>query len=109
MSKWNEKMIEMLMDMYEDHDYEEIAKKISKNYKKVTPNAVRKAYERYKYPVIEIEKKGPKVLLLDIETAPMLARVWGLWKQNIGLSMVEADWHVLSCDRDWETGYLYLS
>ena len=26
--------------------------------------------------------KKPNVLILDIETSPILAGVWGLWKQN---------------------------
>ena len=94
-------MINSLMDMYEDHTFEEIAEEISKNYKKVSPNAVRKAYERYKYPVINDSNDGPKVLILDIETAPLLARVWGTFKQTFGLSQVESDWHVLSWAAKW--------
>lgn len=44
---------------------------------------------------------SPKILLLDIETAPILAYVWGLWDQNIGLGMVKSDWHVLSWSAKW--------
>jgi len=29
-----------------------------------------------------------KILLLDIETAPNLATVWGLWNQNIGINQI---------------------
>ena len=29
-----------------------------------------------------------KILLLDIETSPNLAHVWGLWQQNVGLSQL---------------------
>jgi chromosome partitioning protein len=29
-----------------------------------------------------------KVLLLDIETSPNLAHVWGIWQQNVGLSQL---------------------
>lgn len=102
MSKWTDEMINDLMDLYEDHSYDEIAEKISKKHRKVTANAARKAYERYQYPVIDDTKKeGPKVLILDIETAPLLARVWGTFKQNIGLSMVESDWHILSWAAKW--------
>lgn len=42
-----------------------------------------------------------KVLLLDIETAPMLAHVWGLWDQNVPLNMIESDWHLLSWSAKW--------
>lgn len=45
--------------------------------------------------------KGPKVLLLDIETAPMLAYVWGLWDQNVALNQVHSDWYVLSWSAKW--------
>jgi DNA-directed RNA polymerase subunit RPC12/RpoP len=34
-----------------------------------------------------------KILLLDIETAPNLAYVWGIWEQNVGLNqLVESDY-----------------
>lgn len=46
-------------------------------------------------------KKGPKVLLFDIETAPMLGYVWGMWDQNVGLDMVHSDWNVLSWAAKW--------
>jgi DNA polymerase elongation subunit (family B) len=43
----------------------------------------------------------PRVLLFDIETAPMQASVWGLWDQNIGINQIEKDWHVLSWAAKW--------
>lgn len=42
-----------------------------------------------------------KILLLDVETAPILAHVWGLWDQNIPLNMIETDWHLLSWSAKW--------
>lgn len=42
------------------------------------------------------EYKGPKIIVLDIETAPIIAYTWGLWKQNIGLDQILQDWTVLS-------------
>lgn len=39
---------------------------------------------------------GPKIGLIDIETAPLEARVWGLFDQNIGLNQKTAEWSVLS-------------
>jgi hypothetical protein len=47
------------------------------------------------------DDKGPKVLLLDIETAPIKAYVWSLWDQNIGLNQIIEDWHLLSCAAKW--------
>jgi len=46
-------------------------------------------------------KIGPKVLLLDIETAPILARVWKMFDENIGLEQIEKDWHILSWAAKW--------
>jgi DNA polymerase elongation subunit (family B) len=45
--------------------------------------------------------KGPKVLLLDIETAPIMGYVWSLWDQNVGLNQIYKDWHVLSWAAKW--------
>lgn len=39
---------------------------------------------------------GPKIITLDIETAPIVGSVWGLWKQNVGLNQVRQDWSILS-------------
>lgn len=47
------------------------------------------------------QKLSAKVLVLDIETAPMLANVWGLFDQNISLEQVKKDWHVLSWAAKW--------
>jgi hypothetical protein len=46
-------------------------------------------------------KKGPRVLIFDIETAPIIAHVWGLWENNVGLNQVVSDWHVLSWSAKW--------
>lgn len=43
----------------------------------------------------------PDILLLDIETAPIMASVWQIWDQNIGLSQIKADWHLLSFGAKW--------
>lgn len=46
-------------------------------------------------------KLSPKVLLFDIETAPIIAYVWGLFDQNVGLNQIKHDWHVLSWAAKW--------
>ena len=48
-----------------------------------------------------MKKTGPKVLLLDVETAPLLVYCWGIWDQNIGLNQIESDWHLLSWSAKW--------
>lgn len=43
----------------------------------------------------------PKILTLDIETAPITAYTWGLFKQNIGLNQIKTDWHLLAFAAKW--------
>lgn len=54
-------------------------------------------------PVLEGEyiPKGPRILIYDIETAPILAHVWKLWDNNVGLNQIEADWYMLSFCAKW--------
>jgi uncharacterized protein YprB with RNaseH-like and TPR domain len=49
-------------------------------------------------------KTVEKVLCFDIETAPMLAYVWGLWDQNVALNQIAQDWHVMSWAAKWLDG-----
>lgn len=44
---------------------------------------------------------GPKVLLFDIETIPILAHVWGLWENNVALNQIARDWAILSWSAKW--------
>lgn len=44
---------------------------------------------------------GAKVLIFDIETAPMLGFVWGLWENNVALNQIHSDWHILSWSAKW--------
>lgn len=46
-------------------------------------------------------KTGPRVLLIDIETAPILSYVWSLWKQNVGLNQIAGEWYILSFCAKW--------
>ena len=43
-----------------------------------------------------------KILHIDIETTPLIAYTWGIWKQNIGLNQIEEDWHIISWAAGWE-------
>jgi len=50
---------------------------------------------------LEIIIRPPKILMFDIETSPILAKVWGLFDQNVSLSQIEQDWYVLSYAAKW--------
>lgn len=39
---------------------------------------------------------GPKIGLIDIETAPIEGNVWGLFDQTVGLNQIKTEWSVLS-------------
>lgn len=43
----------------------------------------------------------PKILLFDIETAPLRGALWSLWKQTIGMSQVFSDWYMLTWSAKW--------
>jgi hypothetical protein len=61
--------------------------------------AAKKKTSNHKYHSPPIGKA--KVLLFDIETAPILAHVWGLWENNVGLNQIVCDWHLLSWSAKW--------
>lgn len=47
-------------------------------------------------------RKGQaRILILDIETAPILANVWRIWKENVGLNQIQHDWFLLSFAAKW--------
>lgn len=45
--------------------------------------------------------KPPKILILDIETLPIEALVWDVWKQDIHTEQVEKDWSILCYSAKW--------
>lgn len=51
----------------------------------------------------EKQKDGrmKKVLLFDIETAPIKAYVWRIWKENVAPCQIIEDWSVLSWAAKW--------
>ena len=53
-------------------------------------------YKRFSPP-----KGEAKVLIFDIETAPIIAHVWGLWENNVSLNQMVKDWHTMSWSAKW--------
>lgn len=45
--------------------------------------------------------KSPRILLIDIETAPLFGALWSMWQQGIGLAQIESDWYMLSYCAKW--------
>lgn len=42
-----------------------------------------------------------KILVFDLETAPITAYTWGIYDQHIGLNQIKADWFILSWAAKW--------
>lgn len=42
-----------------------------------------------------------KILLLDIETSPIITYTWGLFDQNIALNQIKQDWNVIAWAAKW--------
>lgn len=47
------------------------------------------------------KEEGPKILILDIETSPLITYTWGLFDQNINLNQLKEDWHLLAVSAKW--------
>lgn len=96
---WTEAEIEKLVKLRaEDKTWDEITPEIENT----TANSVRKAYYRYmRGAKPHKDNSNPKILIFDIETAPIEAYVWGLFDQNIGLEMVTQHTTILSWSAKW--------
>lgn len=46
-------------------------------------------------------KKGPRILVYDIETAPIMAHMWSMWQQGFGLNQIDSDWFIMSFAAKW--------
>ncbi len=47
------------------------------------------------------KKKGPRIVTIDIETAPLQSYHWGLFDQNVGLEFIQDEWTILSFSAKW--------
>lgn len=49
----------------------------------------------------EAVKAGPKILVYDIETSPIIAQMWSMWQQGFGLNQIQDDWFIMSFAAKW--------
>ena len=71
---------------------------------KVSQEAVEIARNLIKKSIEDTTKvSAPKILILDIETAPMKAYVWKRWKEDISLDQTISEWFCLA----WAAKWLY--
>lgn len=64
-------------------------------------DSIKHCLETYADGIPSHIKDQPKVLIFDIETAPIMAYVWKLWDNTVSLNMIEQDWFVLSWSAKW--------
>ncbi len=48
-----------------------------------------------------MKKDGPKILLLDIETLPLVSYTWGMFDQNVALNQIKEDWTIAAFAAKW--------
>jgi DNA polymerase elongation subunit (family B) len=48
-----------------------------------------------------MKKSSPRVLLIDIETCPLLAQVWDIWQQNISLNQIKRHRSIIAFAAKW--------
>jgi DNA polymerase elongation subunit (family B) len=58
-------------------------------------------YDTRNSPKFEVIETGAKILIIDIETAPIRGWVWGIWNQNVSIDQIESDWFVLTWAAKW--------
>ncbi len=97
--EWSNEEIEKLISLRMDElTWDEISEQLPG----VSANGARKAFYRYtRDGILPKGKHEPKILIFDIETAPIEAYTWGLFDQNIGLEMVKQHTTILSWSAKW--------
>lgn len=50
---------------------------------------------------VRVKVRPPKILIFDIEVAPMKTFVYGIFDQNIGINQIEKDWFLFSFAAKW--------
>lgn len=56
---------------------------------------------RHRIDISTLKQVKIKILLLDIETAPNLVHVWGLWQQNVSIKQIIDSGYVLCWSAKW--------
>jgi hypothetical protein len=65
-----------------------------------TPKPITHDTGNYK-PFKEEINTSARILIIDIETAPIRAKVWDIWNQNINLEQIDNDWFILTWSAKW--------
>ena len=93
MSDWKDKAVELAKT---GKSWRKIAKELNVA-KSTVSDTLRKVFSESRTQ----NKNGPRILLFDIETAPLKAHLWSMWQQGVGLNQIESDWYILSFCAKW--------
>lgn len=96
---WSKKDVEKLVELrLQGLTWNKISE-----YFDVSANCCRKAFYRNIRDNSEAKSiaNPVKVLILDIETAPIVSYTWGTFQQNVALNQIVEDWAVLSWSAKW--------
>lgn len=102
---WTEAELKKLRRLYRDKpewatDYQ-YALLLAKQFER-TPESVRWQFRQFhRDPSNPVAVQPPKILLMDIETLPAEALVWGTWKQDIHMEQIKKDWSILCYAAKW--------
>lgn len=69
--------------------------------RRTVDRAVNRVIERAMLEGFDASASQPKVLIMDIETAPMLAYLWSLWQHGVSLNAMEHTSYVLCWAAKW--------
>jgi hypothetical protein len=101
-SKWTPTQLKRLEEAYKSKPAwetdRELAGKLASAIQKST-DAIRWKMRQIRFESVKV--KSPKILVLDIETLPIEALVWDVWKQDIHPEQIEKDWSVLCWSAKW--------
>jgi transposase len=78
-----------------------ISKMIGKSKSAINDYFAKKKATNFGSLPINADVNGPKILFIDIELKPILAQVWQLWDNNVGLPQIQEDWSILSFCAKW--------
>lgn len=101
---WGDAELKKLRNHYEGKPSwmteNELAGRLASSFKR-SPESIRWQLRNFR-KVLTVE--SPKILLLDIETLPIEAKVWGTWKQNIYPDQIKKDWSIVCWSAKWLFG-----
>ncbi len=100
--KWEDYRLEISEWKRSGNGSRTIADKIYDKYKvEVHSSSVRKYIKKWGVTENFIPNSHAKVLIIDLETSHIIARVWGKWNQNINDGDIIRDWMILCWSGKW--------